>query len=154
MADNTILDLDAMMNDTLDDIPDAPDFVTPPAGEYRLVVKDATSEKYQTKAEPDVDKQRLKITYSIMQTISTANNESPVPDGSIFTETFMATQQGLSFFKKRIKEVMGASDVAGVTMRDMMSSVKGSEFNARLSIKKSTSNGKDYENIQLRVIAG
>ena len=65
----------------------------------------------------------------------------------------MATEQGLSFFKKRIKEIMGASDVAGVSLGDMMNSVKGMDFSARVSIKKTKgSDGTEYENIQLRVL--
>ena len=152
MSENTMLDLNAMMNDSLDSIPDAPDFTNPPAGEYRLIAKDAAIDKYKTKKEPDIEKQRLKITYAIVETLSTAANEQPVPDGSLFTETFMATEQGLSYFKKRIKEIMNAGDVQGVSLGDMMTSVKGSEFNARITIKKTNSNGTDYENVQIRVI--
>lgn len=152
MSENTILDLDNMLNDSLDAIPDAPDYANPPAGEYRLSVKDCAVDKYETKKEPGVQKQRMKITYSVVETVSTAANEQPVPDGSMFNETFMATEQGLSYFKKRIKEIMGASDVAGVTLGDMMSSVKGQEFMARITIKKTTSNGQEYENIQIRVV--
>ncbi len=154
MSENTILDLDGMLNDTLDNVADVPDYNNPPAGEYRLTVKDAAIDKYKTKKEPDVEKQRLKITYSIISTISTAANEPPVPDGSLFTETFMATEQGLGYFKKRIKDIMGATDVTGVTLGDMMTSVKGSEFNARITIKKSKgADGTEYENLSIRVVA-
>ena len=116
MAENTMLDLENMINDSLDDIPEAPDFNNPPAGEYRLLCKDAAIDKYETKKEPGIQKQRLKITYSILETISTATKEQPVPDGSLFTETFMATEQGLSYFKKRIKEIMNVSDTTGVSL--------------------------------------
>lgn len=152
MSENTILDLDSMLDDNLDSVPDAPDFMNPPAGEYRLSVKDCAVDKYETKKEPGVQKQRLKFTYTIVETISVAGNEPPVPDGTLFTETFMATEQGLSYFKKRIKEIMKASDVAGVTLGDMMNSVKGQEFSCRLSVKKTTVNGTEYENIQIRVV--
>ena len=155
MAETTMLDLEGMLNDSLDAIPEAPDFNNPPAGEYRLLCKDAAIDKYETKKEPGIQKQRLKITYSIIETISTASDEQPVPDGSLFTETFQATEQGLSYFKKRIKEVMNASDVTVVSLADMISSVKGTEFNARISIKISP-NPKDkdnpYQNLQTRVI--
>ena len=133
MAETTMLDLEGMLNESLDAIPEAPDFNNPPAGEYRLLCKDAAIDKYETKKEPGIQKQRLKITYSIIETISTATKEQPVPDGSLFTETFMATETGLSYFKKRIKEIMNVSD----------------------TIKKSP-NPNDpenpYENIQIRVI--
>lgn len=151
----TILDLDNMINESLDSIPDAPDFTNPPAGEYRLLCKDAIVDKYETTKEPGIQKQRLKITYSIIETISTATNEQPVPDGFLFTETFMATEKGLSYFKKRIKDVMNVSDTTGVSLGDMMNSVKGMEFKARITIKKSP-NPNDpnnpYENTQIRVV--
>jgi hypothetical protein len=155
MSDQTLLDLDAMLDNTLDNIEDAPDFLTPPAGEYVLQCIDANIDKYETKREPGIEKQRMKLTYSIVETISVAGNEPPAPDNSRFTETFMATEQGLGYFKKRIKEIMGASDVTGVTLKDMMNSVKGSTFKARLSIRKTTGkDGTEYENLQIRVVAG
>lgn len=150
---NTILDLSAMLNESLDAIPDAPDFMIPPAGEYSLLVKDCTVDKYETKKEPGVQKQRMKILYSVVATISVASNEPPCPDGTVFSETFMPTEQGLSYFKKRIKEIMGATDVAGVTLGDMMSSVKGTTFSARISTRKTMGkDGTEYENIQIRVV--
>lgn len=152
---NASLDLGAMMDATLDSIPDAPDFSNPPAGEYRLSVKDCKIDTYTSKKEPGVEKQRIKMLYTIEQTVSTAGNEQPVPDGTMFNETFMGTEQGLSFFKKRIKEIMNASDLAGVSLKDMMDSIKGQAFDARITIKKSP-NPNDpntpYENVQIRVV--
>ena len=155
MAENTMLDLEGMMNETLDSIPDALDFNNPPAGEYRILCKEAKIDKYKTAKEPEIERQRLKITYSVLETISTASNEPPVPEGSLFTETFQATEQGLSYFKKRIKEIMNATEVAGVSLGDMMDSVKGTEFKCRITIKKSPNpNDKDnpYENLQIKII--
>ena len=149
------LDLGAMMEASLDSIPDAPDFSNPPAGEYRLLCKEAKIDKYETKKEPGIEKQRLKILYAIEQTVSVAGNEPPVPDGSMFSETFQATEQGLSYFKKRIKEIMNASDLSGVTLGDMMETAKGQSFDARITIRKSENpNDKEnpYENVQIRVI--
>lgn len=149
------LDLGAMMEASLDSIPDAPDFSNPPAGEYRLLCKEAKIDKYETKKEPGVEKQRLKILYAVEATVSVAGNEPPVPDGSMFSETFQATEQGLSYFKKRIKEIMNASDLSGVTLGDMMETVKGHSFDARITIRKSENpNDKEnpYENVQIRVI--
>lgn len=157
---NASLDLGAMMDATLDAIPDAPDFSNPPAGEYRLSVKDCKIDSYTAKPKPEKndaggERQRIKMLYIIEQTVSTAGNEQPVPDGTMFNETFMGTEQGLSFFKKRIKEIMNASDLAGVSLKDMMDSIKGQAFDARITIKKSP-NPNDpntpYENVQIRVV--
>ena len=40
MSETTVLDLEQMMEESLDAIPDAPDFCIPPAGEYILQVKE------------------------------------------------------------------------------------------------------------------
>ena len=154
MNTTTILDLDDMMNESLDTIPDAPDFITPPAGEYVLEVKDCLVDKYNTKDEPNVIKQRLKITYAIVETVSLSDKEPPVPNESLFTETFTATEQGLGFFKKRVKEIMAADSVAGVSLGEMMDSIKGVQFKCRITIKKSHNpRGGEYTNVQIRIIA-
>lgn len=148
------LDLGAMMEETLDSIPEAADFTNPPPGLYLLSVKDAKVDKYTTKKEPDTEKQRMKMLYSIVSTVQVAGNEPPVPDGSMFSETFQATVDGLSYFKKRIKEIMNVSDMSGVTLSQMMDSVKGMEFQARITIRKSKGDdGTEYENLQIRVVA-
>jgi len=150
---NTILDLNAMMEETLDAIPEAAGFENPPDGEYTLTVKSAAIDTYTNKAQEEV--QRLKITYEVAATLSTASGEQPVPDGTMFTETFQGTEQGVGFFKKRIKELMGVSDLAGVTLKDMMDSVKGTNVDARLSTKKTPKKdapGEFWENLQIRVV--
>ena len=147
------LDLGAMMEASLDSIPDAPDFSNPPAGEYRLLCKEAKIDKYETKKEPGIEKQRLKILYAVEATVSVAGNEPPVPDGSMFSETFQATEEGLSYFKKRIREVMNASDLTGVSLGEMMNSVKGTTFQARITIRSTKGdNGQDYVNVNIRVV--
>ena len=151
MAETQVLDLDTLCNETLDNIEEAADFQNPPAGEYNILVNECKIDKYSTKE--GEAKQRIKITYSVLETISIASDEPPVPNGTLFTETFTATEQGLSFFKKRAREVMDVSDTAGVTLGDMMSSIKGASFTCRVSIKKSPKpGGGDYENIQIRVV--
>lgn len=153
-AKKATLDLGAMMDETLDNIQEAPDFNNPPPGLYLLECKEAKVDKYTTKKEPDVEKQRLKIIYAVSSTVELASQkEPPVPDGSLFSETFQATEEGLSYFKKRIREIMNASDLAGVSLGDMMNSVKGTIFKARLTIRVSKGdNGQDYENVNIRVI--
>lgn len=155
-AEKVTLDLGSMLDNTLDSIPDAPDFSNPPAGLYKLEAKEAKVDKYTTKKEPDTEKQRLKIVYAVVATIQLASNkEPPVPDGTMFSETFQATEEGLSYFKKRVKDVMNASDLSGVSLADMMSSIKGSVFDARITIRK-TENPADkdnpYENVTIKVI--
>ena len=156
---NENLDLGAMMDQTMDSIPDAPDFNNPPAGVYTLMVKDVAIDKYKSKDEPEVEKQRIKITYSVVETKEVVAGAIPVPNESMFTETFMATEQGLSFFKKAAKNIMNVADLAGVSYADIFASMKGQQFDAVISVKtsegkKGTKNeGKTFENLQIRVKA-
>lgn len=156
---STNLDLAAMMEDTLDAIPEAPDFVTPPPGTYALAVSECKLETYKAKPKGDDaggDRQRLRITYTIQQTTAVAGNEPPVPDGSMFSETFMGTEQGLGFFKKRIRNILNVEDTAGVSLKELMMSAKGAVFNARVTIKQSANPNdpnKPYENVQIQVVA-
>jgi len=150
---DTILDLNTMMEETLDSVQEIAGYENPPAGEYSLTVKDAAVDSYTSK--DGVPGQRLKITYEIAATHSTANNEQPVPDGTLFTETFQATEQGLGFFKKRIKELLNVENVAGVALRDMLASVKGATVDARISIKKTPKKdipGEFWENLNIKIV--
>ena len=74
----------------------------------------------------------------------------------MFSETFQATVDGLSYFKKRIKEIMNASDLEGVTLGQMMETVKDQQFDARITVRKTPGKGANagttYENPQIRVI--
>lgn len=153
MTENTMLDLENMMDETLDSIPDAPDFANPPAGDYRIALTDSKIEKKANKE--GVVKQTIRNMYSVVTTYSTAANEQPVPDGSLFSENFQGTEQGVSYFKKRMKGILNVSDLNGVSLGDIMNSGKGVEFDCRISIKKSPNpNDADnpYENIQMRII--
>ena len=142
-------DMEAMLNQTLDNVQAAPDFANPPAGEYRLSVKDAKL----IKAKEAGKNHRLSITYSVAQTYSTAAGEAPVPDESMFSENFQFTDTGLPYFKSRVAAILNVADVNGVTIGDMLSSVKGQAFDCRITIKKSPNpKGGEYENVQIKVI--
>lgn len=151
MQETTLLDLNAMIEQTLDNIPDVPEYVTPPAGDYTVGVKDCKIETYTTKL--GTDAQRIRITYYVVTTHEVAGNEPPVPDGSMFSETFQASQQGLSYFKNRVKAIMNVSDLNGVSLRDVMDSIKGATFDARIAIKRTPNpSGGFYENVIIKVI--
>lgn len=149
MTQSTILDLDALLDSTLDNVPDVPDYMNPPAGQYRLGVEDAAIEKMKAK-EGEVGGSRIKITYKVVATKET--KEMPVPDGTLFTETFMGTEQGLGFFKRQVKKIMNTEEVGGVSLRDLVSGLKGTEFDAIITTRTTSSNGKTYENINVRPV--
>lgn len=153
-SNETLLDMDAMLGETMDAVDDVAEFANPPAGEYRLKVISAKPGK-QSKS----GNATMQITYAVVETKSTASGEQPVPDGTMFSERFQWTEQGKPFFKARIKSIMGVDDVSGVTLGDMLASAAGQEFDARITIKKDPKKengvvvpGEFYENIVIRIV--
>lgn len=154
MSENTILDMDSILDGTLDTITEAPDFVTPPEGLYILQTKKAELEKYKSK---DGAKHglRIKVLHTVVSTVELADTkELPVADGSMFSETFQADEQGLSYFKKAARKYLQVENLDGVSIRDILSSLEGSEpFDAKIKIRKTPNPaGGVYENVQIQVV--
>jgi hypothetical protein len=157
MAENTILDLDAMMDIEMDKVETLPDYVTPPAGSYLLKVEEAKVEKYKTK--PKDGKQaeegtRLKIQYSVQNTMELEKaSDLPVKDGSLFSESFMGTEDGIKFFKRQAMNIMNVTDLTGAKMKDVLDGLKDMEFKAKITIRKTPNpSGGEYENVQVRPV--
>ena len=150
----TILDLDAMMDIKMDEVETLPDFITPPAGNYVLQVKDVKVEKYASKAEPNMNKQRIRVTYAVVATQEVVAGSIPVADGSLFSETFMATEDGIKYFKKSALGILAVTDFEGATLKDVMEGLKDAEFKARITARstKDPVSGQVYENISVRPV--
>lgn len=160
-AAETLLDMDSILGQSIDEVPDAPEYVTPPDGSYTLLVKEAKSEEYKRdNKETGVEekKLRLKIVYEVVQTIELADaEEPPVAAKSLFSEQFMTNPDGLSYFKRQAKNILGAETIKGATIGDILKSLpSASEFTAKVRIKKTPGKDADgkrkvYSNVQVRV---
>jgi hypothetical protein len=155
----TILDLDEMMDIEMDKVETLPDYVTPPAGAYMLSVSDCEIEKYKQKVRDNngkdtgqtKDASRIRLTYTIDKTLE--SSDLPVKDGSLFSETFMGTEDGIKFFKKQAMNIMNVSDLSGARMKDVIDGLKGMSFKAKITIRKSPDGqGGSYENVQVRPV--
>lgn len=163
MSDDTrkqSLDLGSMLEDTLDSIPDLPSFINPPAGSYQLECIKCDVEKYKNKDTPPIDVQRIRITHSVVATKELADaREQPVPDASMFSETFMGTEQGLEYFKARAKQMLNVSSLDGVPLGSILSNLLGTQYDAKLKVRETPKKdargvptGEVYENLDIRII--
>lgn len=150
----TILDLDAMMDIKMDEVETLPDFVTPPPGIYVLAVKEAKIEKYSSKAEPEVKKSRIRISYIVKETKEVVAGQLPVADGSMFSETFMGTEDGIKFFKKAAMGALGVASFEGASIKDVIDGLADAEFEARITSRSSTDpvTKQVFENINVRAV--
>ena len=153
-ANVTILDLDAMLDTKMDEVETLPDFINPPAGNYALKVMEVKIEKYSPKKEPDIKKPRIRVTYSVVETKEVAQGSIPVANGSLFSETFMGTEEGIKYFKKSAMGTLGVRDFEGASLKDVMEGMKDAEFDARISIRVTKDDaGQSFENLSIRPIA-
>jgi len=147
-----ILDLDAILNTSADNIETLPDFQNPPAGQYHLAINDAKIDKRKGKDGKE-DSLQIVITYKVDETLELSNpSELPVATGTLFTERFQATEDGLKYFKKQALAILNVKDAAGATIRDLLDSIKGSEFKAVIKVRVSTQGDKTYENLSVRPV--
>ena len=152
----TLLDIDSILDSQLDAVADLPDYLTPPTGTYVLNVIDAEIKPgKKAEAGKEAKAARIVITYSVAATKET-DSTMPVPDGSLFNEGFQGTEKGLEFFKKQAKKLLNVEDLNGVTIRDILASLKEVQnFDAIVTVKQTKGDqGQDYENINVRPVWG
>lgn len=153
-APATLLDLDALMDAEMDKVETLPDFVTPPAGSYILSVQEAKIEAFESKAKdnkPAMKGNRIRVTYTVEKTLETS--EMPVKDGSLFSESFMGTEEGLKYFKRAAMNILNVTDLSGARLKDILDGLKGQQFKCKITIRKSDDGkGGQYENVQIRPV--
>jgi len=157
MADEeTLLDMDSLDDLTLDDVDEAPEYMSPPSGKYRLGI---TESSIQSREKDGETKQSIRITYQVRETLELNNQEDDlVPDRTLFSENFQVTKQGLEFFKTRMKKLLG-DDLTGVKVPEMLEFLPkefgeegGKEILAtqRKTVTKDKETGNEYENVRFQ----
>ena len=149
----TLLEMDDLDSLTLDDVEEAPEFMTPPSGRYNLGISKADIFKRESE---DGETQAIRVIYFTRETIElNSAEEDRVPDGSLFSETF-GIPDGLKYFKTRMKQVLGGN-VDGITIKDMLEAlptVFGEDGDKQISatLKKTVTkkDGNEYENVRFQ----
>lgn len=147
MSEAQVLDLDELLDGTLDNVEDVPEFVSPPSGRYHLAVSNAEVRKNSDKTKPA----RLSIQFTVKETISVdSEDELPVPDDSLFSDSFQATEQGLGYFKQAAKRYLQTDDISGVSVRDILEALKDDV--SFYAVVTTTTSGV-YTNSRIRVVS-
>lgn len=151
--DLSILDLDAMLDETLDNVENVPDFMNPPNGLYLLAIKEAKIEKYKDK-DTKADRSRFRITHAVSATIQVEAGNLPVPDGTMFSETFTGTEDGIKYFKKAALAYLGLTpeEATGIKLGDLLATLPGQEYKAKLVNRITKDGDKTYENLRINVL--
>lgn len=148
---DTILDMDSLLDSNLSGVKDVPDFIQPPAGNYNLAVSDCKIEEYKTKAKdgkPEAKGMRIRLMYRVDGVIDVVAGQLPPQEGSLFSENFTATEDGLAFFKKQAKAILNVVDLGDTPLREVIEGLKEATFKAAVSTRKSG----EYENVNVRPV--
>lgn len=145
---STLLNLDDMLGQSLETVQAAPDFVQLENGVYVLTVKETKAEKKASKDKAKGDYILLTLQYEVAEVIE--QEGTPIKVGSLTSESFMFTEQGLPYFKGRVAQIAVANngseeDVNGLSVKEALDAVKGMAF--KVNAKQS----KNGERVNIRL---
>lgn len=113
-------DLDSILDMSLDDVEDLPEFVTPPPGHYKLLLKKLEQKTLS-------EKPALVFSYAVIETLELSNEaDTPVAGDlkSEFSETFfLNNEKGLAFAKKNLAPLSAHFGVK--TVRELIAACEG-----------------------------
>ena len=141
-----MLNLDALLDSSMDAVKEAPNYVQPENGIYHLEVVETEIKKNTSKEEGKDDYATMHHEYKILKVEQ--QEGMPIAEGSLFGDRWMYQDKGLEYFKTRTLDIAEANGeeraaVAGLSLRDMLTGVKGMTF--KCVITKSARTGAGQE---------
>ena len=144
---STLLDLEALADESLEDIAEAPEFINPPAGDYTL--RSVSGEIKSFEQEDGTTKQSIRIVIAVKEALELVADEPPVPEGSLFSLSFQGTKEGVGAFKRELRKMTGEDSLPAMTLNEYFGMLESEiEFSGRISYRKF----KDREYINLRIL--
>lgn len=157
MAEDTLLDLDNLDNLDVSTVEAAPEFIEPPTGRYKLSVQVKKEEGKPAEGDEEAKAARFRFIYSVVEVVQLKDKNELLPAiGSLFSESFSATQEGLKYWKQRATAILG--DLGKATIKEVNEQLGEAQFTAdvRLDISKAKDkdgNIREYKNIRVKVIS-
>lgn len=156
----TLLTLDQLNEMGADTVEAAPEFVDPPKGRYACLAQAKFENFKKEDRETGIEEEgvRIRVIYSID---SVAQLKDPLElqpaKGSLFSETFMGTAEGLRYFKTRAQGILG--DLGNAKWGEVIAAINGHKEPFLVDIGRRTSKSKDkdgnektYENLTIKVV--
>lgn len=143
----TLLDLESLADESLEDIAEAPEYINPPAGDY--ILRSVSGEIRTYEEDDGTTRQSIRIVIAVKEALELVSDEPPVPEGSLFSLSFQGTKEGLGAFKREIRKMTGLEVLQPMTLNEYFEMLETElEFQGRISYRKF----KDREFINLRIL--
>ena len=143
----TLLDLESLADESLEDIAEAPEYINPPAGDY--ILRSVSGEIRTYEEDDGTTKQSIRVVIAVKEALELVSDEPPVPEGSLFSLSFKGTKEGLGAFKRELRKMTGLEVLQPMTLNEYFQMLETElEFRGRISYRKF----KDREYINLRIL--
>ena len=143
----TLLDLESLADESLEDIAEAPEYINPPAGDY--ILRSVSGEIRTYEEDDGTTKQSIRVVIAVKEALELVSDEPPVPEGSLFSLSFQGTKEGLGAFKRELRKMTGEKSLPAMTLNEYFEMLETElEFRGRVSYRKF----KDKEYINLRIL--
>jgi len=143
----TLLDLESLADESLEDIAEAPEYINPPAGDY--ILRSVSGEIRTYEEDDGTTRQSIRIVIAVKEALELVSDEPPVPEGSLFSLSFQGTKEGLGAFKRELRKMTGEEFLPAMTLNEYFQMLETElEFRGRISYRKF----KDREFINLRIL--
>lgn len=143
----TLLDLESLADESLEDIAEAPEYINPPAGDY--ILRSVSGEIRTYEEDDGTTRQSVRVVIAVKEALELVSDEPPVPEGSLFSISFQGTKEGLGAFKRELRKMTGLEVLQPMTLNEYFQMLETElEFRGRISYRKF----KDKEYINLRIL--
>ena len=143
----TLLDLESLADESLEDIAEAPEYINPPAGDY--ILRSVSGEIRTYEEDDGTTRQSVRVVIAVKEALELVSDEPPVPEGSLFSLSFQGTKEGLGAFKRELRKMTGEESLPAMTLNEYFQMLETElEFQGRISYRKF----KDREFINLRIL--
>ena len=143
----TLLDLESLADESLEDIAEAPEYINPPAGDY--ILRSVSGEIRTYEEDDGTTRQSVRVVIAVKEALELVSDEPPVPEGSLFSLSFQGTKEGLGAFKRELRKMTGEESLPAMTLNEYFQMLETElEFQGRISYRKF----KDKEYINLRIL--
>lgn len=159
----SILNLDALLDQSMEAVEAAPNFVDLETGIYILEVLEGKADKQKTKDEAKAKAEGkpleyvvLKHQYKVIEVIQTEGNAIPVAAGSLCSDQWQLGEKGLPHFKTRTTAIAvangeDAATVDTLTVGQCLQAVKGLTFKCSAR-KQERSDKPGFYNVRIENI--
>jgi len=132
--------MDSLLDQSLNDVETAAEFVDLPNGEYTLHIDKAEPKEMPAKDDKPAGV-RVAIIYSVVETLALADTtKEPVDEGSLASESFTLSEQGQTFFKRYLVNIFGETE--GTSLGEAIQALNGMDINAVVRTRES--GGRNY----------